>query len=88
MSNARDAVATSARDNSSTNDAVWRRIAPGGLLMALAILTLYGTSKLEVGTAIHMGPGALADILAVILFILGAVVALEGALRRQFGGGA
>lgn len=65
----------------------WCAAGPGILLAAVGVLALYSARELPVGTAWHLGPGAMSDVLAVLLLILSIVVAIEGLLRRQGGGG-
>ncbi len=58
----------------------WRGIVPGAVLVAIAGLTLYSGSVLPPGTGMHPGPGAAPDIVAALLFILGIIVAVDGAV--------
>jgi hypothetical protein len=64
----------------------WREVAPGAVLAAIAALALFSGLGLPVGTGPHPGPGAVLDVVAVLLFILGIVVAVEGYSQRQIGG--
>lgn len=66
----------------------WREVGPGAVLAAIAALALFSGHELPVGTGPHPGPGAVLDVVAVLLFILGIVVAVEGYSQRQIGGAA
>jgi hypothetical protein len=66
----------------------WREVSPGAVLAAIAALALLSGYGLPVGTGPHPGPGAMPDVVAALLFILGIVVAVEGYFQRQIGGAA
>ena len=65
----------------------WHRAVPGGALVAIAALALYAGRGLSQGSAGDPGPGAVPGILATLLLILGLIVAIEGLLQLQIGGG-
>jgi hypothetical protein len=64
----------------------WCEVVPGAVLAAIAALALFSGLGLPVGTGPNPGPGAMLDVVAVLLFILGIVVAVEGYSQRQIGG--
>jgi hypothetical protein len=59
----------------------------GLFIMAVGVVAFFGASGLPLGSAQHLGPGAAPSVLAVILFILGIVIAIEGLARTRVGGG-
>jgi hypothetical protein len=63
-----------------------RSIGPGLLLAAIAVLALIGARGLPVGTRSHIGPGAVPDVLAALLLVLGLVVAAERFSQRSIAG--
>jgi hypothetical protein len=63
----------------------WRDIAPGLLLAAVAGLAYFSVRNLPGSTDGVLGPGSMPRILAAILFVLGAVVAVEGFSGRRAG---
>jgi hypothetical protein len=63
----------------------WRDIAPGVLLVAIAGLAYFSLRNLPGSTDGGLGPGSMPRILAAILFVLGAVVAVEGFIGRRAG---
>lgn len=63
----------------------WRGIAPGVLLVVVAGLAYFSVRSLPGSTDGVLGPGSMPRILSAILFILGAVVAVEGFVGRRIG---
>jgi hypothetical protein len=63
----------------------WRAIAPGLLLVVIAGLAYFSLRNLPGSTDGGLGPGSMPRILAAILFVLGAVVAVEAFVGRRVG---
>lgn len=55
----------------------------GLLLMAVAAFFGWHTTGLEIGTSLRMGPGYFPMVLSILLFILGALVALKSLGRED-----
>jgi hypothetical protein len=66
-------------------DAGWCDIAPGVLLVVIAGLAYFSLRNLPGSTDGGLGPGSMPRILAALLFVLGAVVAVEGFVGRRVG---
>jgi hypothetical protein len=79
--------ATPGRAGANTRQPLWRAAGPGLVIVAIAVVALLGLRGLAFGTAQHLGPAALPDILAALLLILGVAVAIEGLLGRRIHGG-
>jgi len=61
----------------------WQGLWPGLAIVAIASLALYACRQLPVGTAAHIGPGAVSGVLAWGLLVLGGVIAVEGFWRTE-----
>ena len=55
----------------------------GALIVFMAVLIWFGAIELDAGTLVRIGSGALPKGLAVILFVAGAVILVQGLLQRD-----
>ena len=62
-----------------------RGMVPGLLLIVIAGLAYFSLRNLPGSTDAVLGPGSMPRILSTILFVLGAVVAVEGFIGRRAG---
>jgi hypothetical protein len=62
-----------------------RGITPGVLLIVIAVLAYFSVRNLPGSADGVLGPGSMPRILSAILFVLGAVVAVEGFVGRRVG---
>ena len=81
----RDEPSLSGRSAAVPDAAGWPGIAPGLLLVAIAGLGYFSVRNLPGSTDGVLGAGSMPCILAAILFVLGAVVAVEGFVGRRAG---
>jgi hypothetical protein len=60
-------------------------MAPGVVLVVIAALAYFSLRNLPAPTDGGLGPGSMPRILSAILFVLGAVVVVEGFIGRRVG---